>query len=298
MIVEPFSHAWLCVIQRGGICVDLGLRGRTVLVTASSQGLGFACAEAFAREGARVVICARHLTALAAAAHALEEAGALEVLPVQADIDREGDRLALFDAIRARFGSLNAAVVNTGNPVGGWVDTVGENAWADAFGKWRAVVETDRLAADCMAGPGNGAIVNLLSRTAVQPDRSLALSSMIRAALANWTKMFADEMGPRGVRVLSVLPGLTRTAQIEQGLAVGQGASDEARGRDAGGEPGSPGERLEALAAARARREGVPLGRLGTPDSLGRFAVFLASPACDYVTGSLLRYDGGAIRVP
>ncbi|MCY0881888.1 MAG: SDR family oxidoreductase, partial [Firmicutes bacterium] len=140
------------------------------------------------------------------------------------------------------------------------------------------------------AAGGGGAIANILSRTAVQPSRGLALSSMVRAGLAAWTKMLADEVGPQGVRVLGVLPGLTRTPHIEEGL--------RARGTEPGaGAIGAvPDAALEASAQAAARTEGVPLGRLGTPEALGRLVAFLVSPACDYVTGSLVRFDGGAIR--
>lgn len=268
--------------------MDLGLLDRSVLVTASSQGLGRACAEAFAQEGARLALCARRTVLLEETARDLLAMGARDVLTVTADLDREDDRSRLFHAIEDRFGGLDIAVVNAGNPVGGWVANVDDAAWEDAFRKWRAVCEIGRWAATSMATRGGGAVIHILSRTAVQPDRNLALSSMVRAALAAWTKMLADEVGPDGVRVLSVLPGLTRTAHIEESLL--------AREKRAGSADPTP--NLEDLAARAAQREGVPLGRLGTPESLGRLVAFLASPVCDYVSGSLVRFDGGAIRTP
>lgn len=275
--------------------MDVGLKDRAVLVTAASQGLGRACAEALAREGARVAICARRQDLLEDAARAVRAAGAADVLAVTADIDRPEDRDALFTGIDRHFGGLDAAVVNTGNPVGGWVDDVDDAAWEDAFRKWRAVVEIDRRAAHFMAPHGRGALVNILSRTAVQPSRSLALSSMVRAGLGAWTKMLADEMGPHGIRVLAVLPGLTRTAHIEEGLVAQGSGQKSGPGAERPGTAGS-GTVLETAAKAAAEAEGVPLGRLGKPDALGRLVAFLASPACDYVTGSMVRFDGGAIR--
>jgi len=283
--------------------VDLGLGGRTVLVTAASEGLGLACAEAFAAEGARLVICARRKGPLAEAAGHLTGLGARGVVAIPCDVDAPQDRDRLFASI-AGHGPLDAAVLNMGNPVGGWVDDLAETAWEDAYRKWRAMVELGRAAVRAMRARDGGAVVYVLSRTAVQPERSLALSSMVRAALAAWTKMLADEAGPHGVRVVGVLPGLTRTAHIEAGLVarggpvagLGHEPKAPAVGDDAGATGAVP--FLEALVREAAAREGVPLGRLGTPASFGRLVAFLASPACDYVTGSLVRFDGGAVRIP
>lgn len=269
--------------------MDLMLRDRAALVTAASSGLGLAAACALAAQGCRVAIVARREAELLHAADAVARAGAPAVHAVAADIDDPVARTRAWHEAVARLGRLDAVVANTGNPPGGWVDAAGDADWDDAFAKLRAVVEINRLAAAHMAGAPDGrggAVVNVLSRTALEPDRDLALSSIVRAGLLSWAKMLAREAGPAGVRVVSVLPGLTRTQGIERGLRERAG---DAEAGDAG---------ADALAAAEARRQDVPLGRLGTTDAFGRLVAFLASPACDYVSGSAVRFDGGAIRHP
>ncbi|MCL6595171.1 MAG: SDR family oxidoreductase [Firmicutes bacterium] len=264
--------------------MDLALRGRLALVTAASEGLGLAAALALAGEGCRVAVCARRPGPLAEARRRLLAAGAPEAWALAADVDDPGQRAAMLAEVEARLGPPDVLVANCGNPAGGWVDEVGEEAWADAWAKARAIVELDRWAAARMAVAGGGAIVNVLSRTAVEPDSDLALSSVVRPALLAWGKMLAVRAGPSGVRVVSVLPGLTRTAGVEEQLVRGAAP-------DALADP-------DALAAAAAARQGVPLGRLGTPEAFGRLVAFLASPACDYVSGSAVRFDGGAVRAP
>lgn len=270
--------------------VELALRGRSALVTGASSGLGLAAATALAAEGCRLAICARGPERLAAARQTLLARGAPEVWAWVCDIDRPTERAAMLDEVAVRLGRVEAVVANCGNPTGGWVDAVGEPAWEDAWAKARAIMEVDRWAAGQMAarspaGPqsAGGAIVNVLSRTAIEPDPALALSSLVRAALLAWGKMLASRCGDTGVRVVSVLPGTLRTQGILRRL------------RAAAADPAISDDRLDAEAA---RRQGVPLGRLGGPEAFGRLVAFLASPACEYVSGSAVRFDGGAVRAP
>jgi 3-oxoacyl-[acyl-carrier protein] reductase len=248
-----------------------------VVVTGASSGLGLAVAEAMAREGARLAIVARREAPLRAAAERLRSAGAAEVFALPADLDDDGQRRTAWRTAVAALGPPAAVVVNTGNPVGGFVVDPDHAAYADGWVKMRQVMDLDRLAAEAMAG--GGAVVNVLSRTAVEPDPDLLVSSWVRAGLLAYAKAVSLRWAARGVRVLSVLPGLTRTAAVDAGLA--------ARAATAGAS-------LDAQAAAEGRA--VPLGRLGDMASFGRLVAFLASPACDYVTGSAVRFDGGAVR--
>jgi 3-oxoacyl-[acyl-carrier protein] reductase len=266
--------------------VDLTLSGRTALVTGGSSGLGLAAARALAAEGVRLCLCARDAARLEAARRELLAAGSPGVTVLAADIDDAAARAGMLEGACAALGGLDVLVANSGNPRGGWVDGLADADWSDATAKMRAIVELDRFAARVMAESGGGAIVNVLSRTAVEPDPGLALSSVVRSALLAWGKMLADRVGPSGVRVVSVLPGLTRTAGVEAHLREAAPRSDGAVRAD------------DALAADEAARIGVPLRRLGTTGSFGRLVAFLASPACDYVSGSAVRFDGGGVRAP
>ncbi len=267
--------------------MELALSGRKAIVTGGSSGLGLAAARALGQEGCHLALCARDPARLEVARAELLDAGAPSVEVFAADIDDAGARSAMLERATAALGGLDVLVANCGNPRGGWIDHTGDEDFADAMRKLRAVIELDRFAARAMAEAGGGAIVNVLSRTAVEPDPELALSSVVRAGLLAWGKMLASQAGPAGVRVVSVLPGLTRTTGIEDHLL-------SAAGRPTGLSSGD----VDDLADAEARRVGIPLGRLGTPAAFGRLVAFLAAPACDYVSGSAVRFDGGGVRAP
>lgn len=267
--------------------MDLALSGRRALVTGGSSGLGLAAARALGQEGCHLAVCARDPGRLEAARAELVDAGAPSVAVFAADIDDPGARAQMLEAAHAALGRLDVLVANCGNPRGGWIDATDDGDYADAVAKMRAVIELDRFAARVMAGQGGGTIVNVLSRTAIEPDPELALSSLARAGLVAWGKMLATRVGPAGVRVVGVLPGLTRTTGIEDHLLAAAGRATGASSAD-----------VDGLARAEAERLGIPLRRLGTPASFGRLVAFLASPACDYVSGSTVRFDGGAVRAP
>jgi 3-oxoacyl-[acyl-carrier protein] reductase len=265
--------------------VDLRLSGRKALVTGASSGLGLAAARALGQEGCHLAICARDPARLGEARTALLGAGAPSVAVFAADIDHAPARTAMLDAARAALGGLDVLVANCGNPKGGWIEATDDADYADAVGKMRAMIELDRFAARTMADGGGGAIINVLSRTAIEPDAELALSSVIRSGLLAWAKMLCQRTGPDGIRVVSVLPGVTRTAGMESHLAEEAAASGGAADTD-------------TLAEREAERRGIPLRRLGTTDAFGRLVAFLASPACDYVSGSAVRFDGGGVHAP
>jgi 3-oxoacyl-[acyl-carrier protein] reductase len=264
--------------------VDLRLSGRKAIVTGASSGLGLAAARALGQEGCHLAICARDPARLDEARAALLGAGAPSVAVFAADIDDPAARTAMLGAARAALGGLDVLVANCGNPKGGWIEATDDVDYADAVAKMRAMIELDRFAARTMAD-GGGAIINVLSRTAVEPDAELALSSVIRSGLLAWAKMLCQRTGPDGIRVVSVLPGVTRTAGMESHLAQEAAASGGAADTD-------------TLAEREAERRGIPLRRLGTTDAFGRLVAFLASPACDYVSGSAVRFDGGGVHAP
>jgi 3-oxoacyl-[acyl-carrier protein] reductase len=273
------------------MAVDLGLAGRGALITAASRGLGRAIALALAAEGCRVAVCARGEEGLRHVRVQLEKAGAAQVVTVQADVDEEEGRRRLYAQVEAELGVPWVVVANCGNPVSGGVDGLPEWAWKDAGRKLRAMVELMRWAAHGMAEQGGGVVIGLLSRTAVEPDRSLFLSSLLRPALLSWAKMLSQEVGPRGVRVVSVLPGLCQTESVEEQLLS---QDPDARRLPLPQRQAELARRLEEAA----QHQGASLRALGDPVSLGHLVAFLASPLCQYVTGSAVRFDGGAVRAP
>jgi 3-oxoacyl-[acyl-carrier protein] reductase len=245
--------------------MDLGLADRVYLVTGGSKGLGFATAKALVADGARVVLSSR------SAEHvdkAVAELGANAVgLPGDnADPDLP-DRLVTL--AKERFGRLDGLLVSVGGPPRGGVLDTALDDWEQAFGS--VFMGTLRLVRTVSAElTDGGAIALVLSTSVREPLADLAISNGLRPGLAMVAKNLADELGPRGIRVVSLLPGAIATDRLAGLLA-------------------NP----TALAA---RAGTIPLRRIGEPDEFGRVAAFALSPAASYLTGTVVSVDGGAVH--
>lgn len=245
--------------------MDLGLADRVYLVTGGSKGLGFATASALVADGARVVLSSRSKENVTAAAAELGE-GAVGIPGDNADPDL-ADRLV--DTALQRFGRLDGLLVSVGGPPPGTVLDTEPDAWERAFSSvfLGAVRLVRRVAAELGDG---GAIAMVLSTSVREPLADLAVSNGLRPGLAMVAKTLADEVGPKGVRVVSLLPGAYAT-----GRNVALFADPD---------------------KAAARTAAVPLRRVGEPVEFGRVAAFVLSPAASYLTGTAIAVDGGALR--
>lgn len=250
--------------------MDLGLRGRTALVCASTAGLGRATAEALAAEGARVVISGRRGEVAAEIASALPGAQS-----VPCDVTQPGAAARLVDAATTKLGlPIDIAVLNGPGPKpGAAVDVSSDDV--------RAAVESllvfqQELVAAVLPGMRErrfGRIVAIGSTSVVEPIAGLALSSIGRSALAAYLKTLASEVASDGVTVNLVLPGRIDTDRVRQLDAAAGGADRAAR-----------------QAAA------IPAHRYGAADEFGAVAAFLCGRQAAYVTGSAIRVDGGLTR--
>ena len=250
--------------------MDLGLRDKVFVVTGGSQGLGLATAEALAAEGARVLLSARDEPALQRAAAGL---GAGQAAWAAADNADPGAPQRLVAAARQEFGRLDGALISVGGPPGGAAMAMDDDAWRAAFESvFLGAVRLSRVLGAEL--PEGGALAFVLSSSVRVPIPELALSNGLRPGLAGWAKTLADELGPRGVRVVGLLPGKMATGRVRE-LDARQGDPDEVR--------------------AAASRD-IPLRRYGEPAEFGRVAAFLLSPAASYVTGVMIAVDGGALR--
>lgn len=241
------------------------LEGRVAAVTGSTRGIGRAIAETFLAEGARVVVNSRHRDAAEAAAG---ELGA-NAVAVAADVSTPDGAQALIDGALARFGRLDILVANAGiNIVRDAVDYTPE--------EWRTVLGTNldgvfysaQRAGRAMLEQGSGCVIAIASVTSFNAFPRRAAYATSKAAVAMLVKVLASEWAAAGVRVNAIAPGCVHTDLIE-GLRQ-EGKVD-----------------LDALT----RR--TPMGRLATPDEVGRVAVFLASDDASYITGETLLVDGG-----
>jgi len=259
--------------------MDLGLENSVALVTASSKGLGRATAVQLAREGAKVVICARGEDALYAARDEIAAFGG-EVLAVPADVAAPESPQALVDAALDHFGQLDILVGNAGGPPPGGFLTFEETDWEAAIQlTLMSFVRLCFAAIPALEQSGQGSILACTSITVKQPIPNLVLSNSLRLAVTGLVKSLADELGPSGIRVNAICPGSTRTDRIEQLLA------------DRADREGTTVDEQAAKVAAE-----IPLGRIGRPEEFGRVAAFLASPAASFVNGVSLLVDGGAYR--
>ena len=251
--------------------MDLGLSDRVYVVTGASRGLGRACAEQLAAEGARLVLCGRDEDALTATAAYL--GGPERALPVPGDLSSPGIETCLVAAAMARYGRLDGALISLGGPQRSTAMDTDDGAWRLAFESFfLAPLRLARTVGRLSSHEGTS-IVLVLSSSVREPIADLALSNGLRPGLAMVAKNLADELGSRNVRVNAILPGRIDT---DRGRAV-EAAVRLDDGRRA----------AEAL---------IPLGRFGEPLEFARPAIFLLSPAASYVTGTVLAIDGGMTR--
>lgn len=251
---------------------------RVALVTAASQGLGFASADALAAAGHDLVVCARDPERLEAAAGRLRAHG-VEVAAVPVDVADATALEGLFGLVDERFGRLDVLVSNAGGPPPGTFADLDDAAWQRGFElTLMSAVRSLRLAIPRMRAGGFGRLVVIGSSSVRQPLPGLVLSNAYRPALAGVVKSLAVELGPDGITANLVSPGRIDT--------------DRVRSLDAGRaeRTGRPVEDVRAEAEAA-----IPMGRYGEPAELGAAVAFLASEAAGYLTGQSLLVDGGLV---
>ncbi|MFB7918332.1 SDR family oxidoreductase [Streptomyces sp. NPDC056061] len=246
--------------------MDLGLKNRVYIVTGASRGLGNATARALAEDGARVVITGRDTKRVEAAAAELGP----DVVGLAADNADPTAAQRLVDDARERFGRLDGILISVGGPAPGLLADNTDEQWQAAFDS--VFLGAVRLARAAAAALGEGGVIGfVLSGSVYEPIPGLTISNGLRPGLAGFAKSLADELGPRGIRVVGVLPGRIDTDRVRE-LDALSGDAEAAR-----------------VAAGAA----IPLRRYGTPEEFGRAAAFLLSPAASYLTGIMLPVDGG-----
>jgi 3-oxoacyl-[acyl-carrier protein] reductase len=262
--------------------MDLGLKGKVALVAAASQGLGAAVARELAWEGAAVVMCSRNRERITARAKAIQDETGADVVPMVADVTRARDVERLVNETTALRGRLDILITNAGGPrPGKFLELSAADFEAACQLTLMSTVRLCYAAVPHMVAQGSGSIVSMSSLSAKQPIENLVLSNTLRLGVIGLTKTLANELGPKGIRVNSILPGWTRSSRVNELLAE----RAESNGTTVS-------EEVDRIAGT------FPLRRMGEPDEVAKVTVFLASPAASYVHGVALQVDGRAISSP
>lgn len=242
------------------------MKDRVYVVTGATRGLGNAAARELVADGAKVVITGRDAERVAAAAADLGP-NAAGVAVDNADPETAARLIA---TAREKFGGFDGVLISVGGPPPGFLADNTDDQWDAAFESvfLGAVRVARAAAAELEAG---GVIGFVLSGSVYEPIPGLTISNGLRPGLAGFAKSIADELGPRGIRVVGLLPARIDTDRVRE---LDEMSADPE--------------------AARAGNEArIPLRRYGTPSEFGRVAAFLLSPAASYLTGIMVPVDGG-----
>lgn len=259
--------------------MDLGLTGKVAMVGGASRGLGYAVAEALAREGAILSISSTTQSAIEDAGTRLAALGA-EVLAMPVDV-RNGDQIAAWgQKTIERFGGVDLLFTNAGGPPSGAAVSFDDAAWQNAidlllFSSLRMV----RVAVPSMKRRGGGSILMSTSASVKEPIPNLGLSTVLRASVSALSKTLALELAADKIRVNQIIPGRIDTDRVKQ--------LDEIAGKKQG---------ITAEQAKAKSMGTIPMGRYGDAAEYGRVAAFLLSDAAAYMTGSTVQVDGGLIK--
>ncbi len=260
--------------------MDLGLKGKTALVAASTKGLGKATALALAAEGTEVVVNGRHKQNLHDAAEEIRAETGKAPLAIQADVTRPEDIDRLFDEVARHFGTLHILVTNAGGPPAGGFADFNDEQWMSAVElNLMSTVRLIRKAAPIMQAQKWGRIVNIVSLTVKQPADNLLLSNSVRAAIIGLAKTISKDLARDNVLINNIAPYYVSTKRIDylmEQTAARLGITKE--------------DALHNIVKE------IPVGRLGTPSEFGDLVVFLCSGRNSYMTGSTIQFDGGAYR--
>jgi 3-oxoacyl-[acyl-carrier protein] reductase len=254
--------------------MDLGLRGKTALVCAASKGLGKGCALSLAREGVNLVITARGKDALEATAEEIRKDCGVTVTAVAGDITTEEGRKAALAACAVP----DILVNNAGGPPAGDFRSWDRESWVKALdANMITPILMIRAVVDGMIAKKFGRVVNITSGAVKYPIPELGLSNGARTGLTGFVAGLARKTVRHNVTINSLLPGPFDTDRLRANFEFNAKSS------------GKSAEELR-----RARAEGNPAGRFGTPEEFGDACAFLCSAQAGYITGQNLLLDGGA----
>jgi 3-oxoacyl-[acyl-carrier protein] reductase len=260
--------------------MDLELTGKVAIVGGASKGLGRACAQALAQEGAKVALCSRTQQDLDKAAQEIRDTTGSDALAFAGDLDRHETIRDFIAATVQRFGRVDILVNNSGGPPLARAHNATEEQWATAL--QRSLLFFARMSREALPHlkrSGAGRIINILAATVYNPIPNLALSGVTRLGVVAFAKSLADEVGRDGILINNVCPGSIMTERMLSNVT--------SRAKELG---------ISVDDAVAQRAAETAVGRVGKPEELAYLVAFLASSRSSYITGTTMLVDGGLVR--
>ncbi len=260
--------------------MDLGLKGRGVIVAASSEGIGRATAELFAREGAQVAMCARTEDKLRAAADEIRGATGAEVYAERTDVTDGAAVQRFVENVAKQFGRIDVCVANAGGPPAKNFLSIQSDEWRRAVDmNFMSVIHLAKAVIPYMQRHRWGRIITITSVSVRQPVDELIMSNSVRPAVMGLVKSLSNDFGRDGILVNNVAPGYTATERLKELSSVRALAT------------GTTSQAVDEQLAAD-----TPVRRLGQPNEIADAIVWLASERASYITGQTLVVDGGRYK--
>ncbi len=256
--------------------MNLGIAGKTALVTASSEGMGKNIAHALAAEGVNVVLFARSQDKLEAVTCDIKRVYGVQALAVAGDMTVAADVLNLTATLENAFGGPDIFVLNTGrapNPIRATLDEIDASRWQQAWQTqlWGAIQVAKGVVPLMLKRNHHwGRVIAITSASVKEPMQNHCLSTVFRAGVTAYMKHLASEVGAYGITVNCVSPALIDTSHRTGGAAYSA-------------------EKTEA------RKRLTPLGRMGTQEEVTGVVTFLASMQAGFITGSSIQVEGGMV---
>lgn len=258
--------------------MDLGIKDKIALVTASTRGLGRGCADQLAAEGCRLAICSRSMDDAEQAADEIAAKTGTIVKGFAADMSKPEDILNLVASVQADVGDPQILVTNAGGPAPGNFKTTPLSEYEKGINlNLMSAVRLIHALTPAMIEQGWGRIIAVTSISVKQPIGTLLLSNTARAGLTGFLKTVSTELAPKGITVNAILPGIHRTSRIDQ-LAEHRSKEENRTVEDI----------IEEM------MDNIPAKIMGDPSDFGAMATFLASVQAKYITGQNILLDGGS----
>lgn len=260
--------------------MNLGLRGKNAIISASSKGLGKACAEELAAEGCNLTVFSRNLNNIRKTAQELNKKYNVKVIYLKADASNPKDLKKVVNTTQKELKSIDILINNSGGPPFGYFEDFNSKDWQNALElNLLSIVNLTREVLPSMKKQNWGRIVNITSIAVKQPIDGLILSNTARTAVIGLTKTLSNEYAKYNILFNNVCPGRIMTDRIIELANKRAKLTKKSFNR-----------------VIKEMESDIPIGRIGDPKELSSLVAFLASEKSSYITGNTIQIDGGLVN--